>query len=140
MARTDPTIYMRIPEALKEKLDTASNENHRSLTAEVVARLESSFRSVDADNAAGMLLEAQRLQEVSSSQAKVISLLGYSLMVATTATAQDSNDLKDFKSSLRDMAISLNANDIDAAMKASTEVAFGERRPPARPSPKHPRS
>ncbi|WP_322470263.1 Arc family DNA-binding protein [Hydrogenophaga sp. SNF1] len=46
MARTDPTIYMRIPEGLKEALDRAAEENKRSLTAEVVARLEQSFSSV----------------------------------------------------------------------------------------------
>ncbi|WP_297394053.1 Arc family DNA-binding protein [Hydrogenophaga sp.] len=43
MARTDPTIYMRIPEELKEALDTAAAKNKRSLTAEVVDRLEQSF-------------------------------------------------------------------------------------------------
>lgn len=43
MARNDPTIYMRIPQELKDKLDAASIENRRSLTAEVVARLEATF-------------------------------------------------------------------------------------------------
>lgn len=44
MARNDPTIYMRIPQELKEKLDAASSESRRSLTAEVVARLQATFR------------------------------------------------------------------------------------------------
>ena len=43
MARTDPTIYMRIPQELKDALDAASVGNRRSLTAEVVARLQASF-------------------------------------------------------------------------------------------------
>lgn len=43
MARNDPTIYMRIPQTLKDALDAAALENKRSLTAEVVARLEASF-------------------------------------------------------------------------------------------------
>lgn len=34
---------MRIPQDLKEKLDAASAENRRSMTAEVVARLQASF-------------------------------------------------------------------------------------------------
>lgn len=42
MARNDPTIYMRIPQSLKDALDAAALENKRSLTAEVVARLERS--------------------------------------------------------------------------------------------------
>lgn len=36
---------LRIPEDLKEKVEQASAENHRSMTAEIVARLEDSFRS-----------------------------------------------------------------------------------------------
>lgn len=45
MARNDPTIYMRVPQELKDMLDTASAQNRRSLTAEVVARLQSSFKA-----------------------------------------------------------------------------------------------
>ncbi len=36
---------MRIPQALKDALDAAALENKRSLTAEVVARLEESFQA-----------------------------------------------------------------------------------------------
>jgi hypothetical protein len=43
MAREDPTIYMRIPAELKERLDSASKAAGRSLTAEVVARLTDSL-------------------------------------------------------------------------------------------------
>lgn len=43
MARDEPQINLRIPTALKERLDKASERNKRSLTAEVVARLEESF-------------------------------------------------------------------------------------------------
>ncbi|WP_321894537.1 Arc family DNA-binding protein [Paraburkholderia heleia] len=43
MARDDPQINLRIPAALKDRLDEASAQSKRSLTAEVVARLEESF-------------------------------------------------------------------------------------------------
>jgi len=43
MARDDPTIYLRIPADLKEKLDQEALNNRRSLTSEVVARLNESF-------------------------------------------------------------------------------------------------
>lgn len=46
MAREDPTIYMRIPQDLKDALDAAAADNRRSLTAEVVARLQQSFSKV----------------------------------------------------------------------------------------------
>lgn len=45
MARNDPTIYMRIPQELKDRLDQAAATNRKSLTAEVVSRLEASFQS-----------------------------------------------------------------------------------------------
>lgn len=45
MARTDPTIYMRLPPELKARLDAAAMSNRCSLTSEVVRRLESSFAS-----------------------------------------------------------------------------------------------
>lgn len=47
MARDDPQVNLRIPLELKERLDAASARKRRSLTAEVVARLEASFSSDD---------------------------------------------------------------------------------------------
>ncbi|ARL55947.1 Arc family DNA-binding protein [Burkholderia pseudomallei] len=47
MARDDPQINLRIPAALKERLDEVSAQNKRSLTAEVVARLEASLESAE---------------------------------------------------------------------------------------------
>ncbi|MFM0399682.1 Arc family DNA-binding protein [Paraburkholderia nemoris] len=43
MARDEPQVNLRIPANLKDLLDEASARNKRSLTAEVVARLEESF-------------------------------------------------------------------------------------------------
>ncbi len=43
MARGDPQINMRIPAKLKELLEEAAWFNRRSVTAEVVDRLERSF-------------------------------------------------------------------------------------------------
>ena len=48
MARNEPQVNLRIPEALKSELDAAAIKNKRSLTAEIVARLEASF-DVDGD-------------------------------------------------------------------------------------------
>lgn len=48
MARNDPQVNLRIPEDLKDRLDNAAQASKRSLTAEIVARLEQSFR-VDFD-------------------------------------------------------------------------------------------
>jgi Arc-like DNA binding domain len=45
MARDDPQVNLRIPADLKDRLDRASEKHKRSLTAEVVARLEETFES-----------------------------------------------------------------------------------------------
>lgn len=44
MARTDPQLNFRIPFELRDRLDEAATENNRSLTRELIARLEQSFQ------------------------------------------------------------------------------------------------
>lgn len=43
MARNEPQVNLRIPAQLKSLLDSSADENKRSLTAEIVSRLERSF-------------------------------------------------------------------------------------------------
>ena len=43
MARTDPQLNFRIPVELRDRLEAAAGENKRSLTAELVDRLQASF-------------------------------------------------------------------------------------------------
>lgn len=45
MARTDPQLNFRIPADLKARLETAAEKNQRTLTGELVARLEASFKT-----------------------------------------------------------------------------------------------
>jgi predicted DNA-binding protein len=47
MARTDPQVNFRIPAELKDKLDEAAKENGRTLTAELILRLEMTFEHDD---------------------------------------------------------------------------------------------
>lgn len=42
--RTDPQYKLRMPAELHDKLKASAKENHRSLNAEIVARLQFSFR------------------------------------------------------------------------------------------------
>src|SRR3990167_2912893 len=46
MTRSDLQVNFRMPASLKAALESAAKENHRSLTAELVARLEASFDPV----------------------------------------------------------------------------------------------
>lgn len=43
MARQDPHFRLRIPEVLKDQIEAAARTNARSITAEIVDRLERSF-------------------------------------------------------------------------------------------------
>lgn len=43
MAREDLHFRLRLPEPLKEKVAAVAADNHRSMTAEIVARLDQSF-------------------------------------------------------------------------------------------------
>ncbi|WP_368646843.1 Arc family DNA-binding protein [Castellaniella ginsengisoli] len=43
MARNDPQVNFRMPQELRDKLESAAKANSRTLTAEIVARLQDSF-------------------------------------------------------------------------------------------------
>ena len=45
MARSDPQLNFRIPADLRDRLEAAAKENKRSLTAELIERIEASFAS-----------------------------------------------------------------------------------------------
>lgn len=47
MARGDPTTYVKLPAALKERLEASAHENRRSLTAEIVHILMTHFAEQD---------------------------------------------------------------------------------------------
>lgn len=47
MSRDDLHFRLRIPEDLKLRIEASSNESRRSMTAEIVARLEETFRQDD---------------------------------------------------------------------------------------------
>jgi hypothetical protein len=48
MARDDLHFRLRIPDGLKAKIEEAARANQRSMTGEIIARLEKSFRDDDA--------------------------------------------------------------------------------------------
>nr|WP_288102212.1 Arc family DNA-binding protein [Halomonas sp.] len=58
--QTDPQYKLRLPADLKEKIKQASEENHRSMNAEIVARLQESF---DEENTYTSSVESPDLTE-----------------------------------------------------------------------------
>ncbi|XEG74004.1 Arc family DNA-binding protein [Pseudomonas sp. abacavir_1] len=63
MSRTDPQVNFRIPAELKAKLESAAEQNKRSTTAELVARLDASFIG---EAPSEDLLPASRAKEISA--------------------------------------------------------------------------
>lgn len=67
MARNDPQVNFRMPQVLKDKLEQSAKDNGRSITSEVVIRLEDSFNSpkiIGQDDKLDLILaEIQKLQK-----------------------------------------------------------------------------
>lgn len=61
MARTDPQFNLRLPILLKEQLETAAADSGRSVTAEIIQRLEDSFPSVESTLLENRKAEGYRL-------------------------------------------------------------------------------
>lgn len=79
MARDDPHLRLRIPEALKDQIAASAVANNRSMNAEIVSRLERSF---DLDSTVGELEEGQsdherRLESIESVVADICERMGW---------------------------------------------------------------
>lgn len=57
MARTDPQVNFRMPQALRDDLERASVLNNRTLSAEIVARLQNTFEAQSGDSALRLQVE-----------------------------------------------------------------------------------
>jgi len=71
MAREDHQLKFRVPDGLKQALESAAEANKRSMNAEIIARLEASFKIGEADETYRALAGdgdgfGSRLQELSS--------------------------------------------------------------------------
>lgn len=70
MARNDPQVNFRIPQELKDKLEQAAKDSGRSITAELVTRLERSFD--ESTNVIG-IFNQDELKELAIEIAKLLS-------------------------------------------------------------------
>ncbi len=62
MTRQDPHFRLRIPEALKDQIETAARTNARSITAEIVERLERSF-ALKSESDGGLASEIEDIRD-----------------------------------------------------------------------------
>lgn len=95
MARTDPQLNFRIPAELREKLDAAAASNKRSLTSELIARLQASFE----EPAHGEALTTSTadavqllLKKVEGIEARLIQPEGTSLLKTGTPSLSPSQE------------------------------------------------
>ena len=63
MARNEPQVNLRMPQELKATLELSAKASNRSLTAEIIARLERSFET-ERFGLRGDLLEAMTMQSM----------------------------------------------------------------------------
>lgn len=75
MARTDPQVNVRMPSDLKERLEEASSGSGRSLTAEIVQRLEQSFEPSAASGPVDRRAEIDALAKIAEALAHSAGLL-----------------------------------------------------------------
>ena len=113
MAREDLHFRLRIPEALKAKIEKAAEENRRSMTAEIVDRLELTFAAdevrPDQNSASWAIAEAARVVEDAARQtrqnAKVLEWMAAqqdaSLALLEVVAASDGNLSPEFLAALR---------------------------------------
>lgn len=87
MSREDLHFRLRIPEDLKATIEKAAEENHRSMTAEMVARLQASEEIPrilsDFELAKDRILSAQTLEKSLRDQVRILN--------AALMAAQESN-------------------------------------------------
>lgn len=87
MARTDPQFNFRIPADLLDKLRASQKVSGRSLTAELVYRLERSFDLETRTSLQGKMIELQ--DKRAASDEEMISMLAERLLKAMTEVAKN---------------------------------------------------
>jgi hypothetical protein len=83
-SETQERFIVRFPDGMRDRIAEAAKAAGRSMNAEIVNRLDGSFRSVDVENAAGILLENQRLQEMVDAQRKTIQAQDVTAIMLST--------------------------------------------------------
>lgn len=98
--RTDPQYKLRMPADLRDRLKDAAQENHRTMNAEMVARLQESFSEGLSDDE---LLPADRAKEMSVTARKsihgvvkkrILNAVNKAVTMGHSATYVDLNDLQ----------------------------------------------
>lgn len=70
MAKSYTQVNFRIPEKLKEQLEQAAKENENSITAELVARLEQSFKQNESQSD-----QIEQLQQQVANSMKIMEIM-----------------------------------------------------------------
>jgi len=99
MARTDPQVNLRLPADLKERLEAAAAATGRSLTAEVVWRLQETFEADDADPLSEAELDV-RLRELGE-QLRHVELVQRRILEHHEGRVQDPASTKPARKSKR---------------------------------------
>jgi plasmid maintenance system antidote protein VapI len=90
MAREDLHFRLRIPEELKTKIEGAAQANRRSMTAEIIDRLETSFGGEEK-----LWDEVNRLSDVVQELQRKLELIGPKVESMWNRPYDDPNEYRD---------------------------------------------
>lgn len=102
MAKNDVQVNFRMPQELREKLQASAEANNRTITSEIVARLELSFavqslkpaQQAEALNTVAEVLV--KLEKSIEARDHVIKALGTQLATIARITAKNQPEISDF--------------------------------------------
>ncbi|MEF8764894.1 Arc family DNA-binding protein [Stenotrophomonas sp. A3_2] len=133
MARTDPQVNIRIPSALKERLEDVAGESGRSLTAEIVHRLELSFeRPNPAPGSLGLRADLAARREINQSTVEMlmrsVNRLDVILREGGSGPYPGKNAGKSAQQALQDAqeALEVFRGQVEAANLILSEIAIAE--------------
>lgn len=101
MARSDPQVNFRIPATLNDRLKAAAAANNRTITAELVSRLQQSF---EAEHTAPM---ARPKQAIRASNMSLPSLVRFIASIERTLQLDASADRSTLNALLEDAKLQL---------------------------------
>ena len=77
MSRDDLHFRLRLPESLKQRIEAAAAANNRSMTAEIVSRIEHSFQVADEwDDLKGQVVDSlERIESLEGEMSGVLDAM-----------------------------------------------------------------
>ena len=139
MARNDPQVNLRMPAEIKASIEAAAETSKRSLTSEIVARLQDSFTSTRASLGDSLSLQtvngeleqqralARQFRELADSSDSIRTFLASILLSILAKVPEDAFDSDTDKRIYRNVAEWLSYRDLRSAAFSVLALIDGSR-------------